>query len=397
MLIYYRFKNFQSFTEWTEVNFSLKPQTPRKGWERVSLAADRRLSTAMTVFGANGSGKTALLKPIAFMHWFVSESFGAAPTSPIPVPDRLLDADNPSEFEAEFADADGTLWRYELAVTQQRVLREELYRKQSSYSYVFKRSYNPATESYDIKQQGFGFAPREARKVRPTASLIATAAQYGVDIALRLSQLNVHYNVNIQGRSHLSPDNLAWAAKVFQEEEELKGVAVSLLSKWDFGLSDIAVSEVETINPKTEKPESIIKADVTHVRKDGRRFVLPLFLESSGTQSSFVLLALLLPALRDGGLAVVDEMESDLHPDLIEPLLTLFDSEISNPNGAQLLFTSHTTKVLEFLGKAQVMFVEKSDCVSSAFRGDQVQGLRVDDNLRAKYETGAIGATPEVF
>ncbi|MEI2642188.1 MAG: AAA family ATPase [Candidatus Nanopelagicales bacterium] len=51
---------------------------------------------------------------------------------------------------------------------------------------------------------------------------------------------------------------------------------------------------------------------------------LPFALESSGTQSAFVLLHHLLPALQSGGLAVIDEFENDLHPHMLEPILGLF-------------------------------------------------------------------------
>lgn len=397
MLNYYRFKNFQSFTGWTEVDLTLKPQAPHRGWERLSLDGERRVSTAMAVFGANGSGKTALLKPIAFLHWFVSESFATPPGANIPIPERLLDPDSATELEAEFEDSDGVTWKYELKATQQRVLQESLYRKQTKFVYVFKRVWDAQAEKYSVAQQGFGFAASEAKKVRPNASLIATAAQYGVEIALKLSTLSMHYNVNIQGRTHFSEDNLAWAAEVFKEHAELKLVATTLLAKWDLGISDIALRVIETVDPKSQEKDSAIAADVLHTRSNGETFSLPLRLESSGTQSSFLLLALILPALEHGGLAVIDEMESDLHPDLIEPLMALFDSELTNPKRAQLIFTSHTTKVLEFLSKSQVIFVEKRDCVSTAFRGDEVRGLRVDDNLRAKYESGALGAIPEVL
>lgn len=396
MLHYYRFRNFQSFADWTEVDLTLKPQSPRRGWERESLDGERRVSTALAAFGANGAGKTALLKPIAFLHWFVSDSFSVSPSSAIPVPQSLLDPDSPTELEVEFEDSEGVIWKYELAVNTERVVREALYRKQVKFAYVFKRVWNEEETSYDVLQQGFGFAPAEAKKVRQNASLISTAAQYGVEAATKLASLSMRYNVNFTGRTHFSQDNVAYAANEFYENSDLRNAAVELLARWDLGISDISLRQVEQVDSKTKEKNIEIAADVTHVLDNGRSFVLPLHLESSGTQSSFVLLALILPVLAEGGLAVIDELESDLHPDLVEPIMALFDNEITNPHRAQIIFTSHTTKVLDFLSKAQVMFVEKRDCVSSAFRGDSVRGLRVDDNLRSKYETGSLGAVPEV-
>lgn len=47
---------------------------------------------------------------------------------------------------------------------------------------------------------------------------------------------------------------------------------------------------------------------------DDSEFRLPFFVESSGTQFAFILLRLLLPVLAEGGGAVVDEIDNDLHP-----------------------------------------------------------------------------------
>lgn len=119
--------------------------------------------------------------------------------------------------------------------------------------------------------------------------------------------------------------------------------------------------------------------------------------ESQGTQSAFVLLHRLLPALKAGGLAVIDEFENDLHPHMLEPILSLFADSRTNPHGAQLLFTCHAIEVLNILHKSQVMLVEKDEHnESTAWRLDSVEGIRSDDNFYAKYMAGAYGAVPQL-
>ena len=105
----------------------------------------------------------------------------------------------------------------------------------------------------------------------------------------------------------------------------------------------------------------------------------------------------ILPALQQGGLVVIDELEADLHPHMLTPILDLFFSPKTNPHNAQVIFTSHAIEVLSLLHKSQVVLVEKNDqCQSDAWRLDTVKGVRVDDNLYAKYMAGAYGAIPQL-
>jgi len=110
-----------------------------------------------------------------------------------------------------------------------------------------------------------------------------------------------------------------------------------------------------------------------------------------------VLLSHLLPALQNGGIAVIDEFENDLHPHMLEPILGLFASPLTNPHNAQLLFTCHSAEVLNLLHKSQIMLVEKDEnCESTAWRLDEMEGVRNDDNFYAKYMAGAYGAVPHL-
>ncbi len=387
-----KFKNFQSFLEETEVLFELPKGAPSRGYER-SAADGTRLTTVLAAFGANASGKTALLKPAAFLLWFMKGSFGLDVDEDIPLPPRILNPDEPSEFEIVF-DSKGETWKYELKLTEKRVLWEALYKKATRFSYLFKREWNARSDAYDVQLKSFDLPLHVARRARRNASLVSTARQHDSDSSEFIDGYMGQWNVDIDGRPHYL-SNLKYANEAFKKLDGVRDQAISLLRSWDLGLDSFEVREEDSVDAAGKK-KTKLRAYFRHTREDGEHFTLPYEVESNGTQSAYVLLAMLLPVLRTGGFAVIDEMESDLHPHLLESLLSLFDAEQTNPSGAQLFFTSHTTKVLDYISKAQTYFVEKRDCVSTAFRGDQVQGLRSDDNLRAKYESGAIGALPEV-
>jgi hypothetical protein len=394
MLHGFAFSNFQSFRERTEVSWRLDQRDAMSGWT-AQAATGERLSTVMAVIGPNASGKTGLLKPVAFVHWFISHSFSAEPTAPLPLAVHPAAADQPFEFEAEF-DFDGKLWRYTLTATPQRVLHEALYMKRQRMGYVFVREWDTQKQVYAIKQQDFGFAASEAAKVRPNASLIATAAQYGVPLALRMATPSVWSNLHQYGRIPQDVNQLLLAAQYFAGNQAHHAAMTRLLTHWDLGLSDVQLRELEVVTNDNQR-QTLWQPFGFHQLQDGSSFRLDFTQESSGTQGAFVLLSRLLPALENGGLAVIDEFENDLHPHMLEPILDLFADPSTNPHKAQLLFTCHAIEVLNILHKSQVMLVEKSRFnQSSAWKLDSVEGIRNDHNHYAKYMAGAYGAVPEL-
>ncbi len=49
------------------------------------------------------------------------------------------------------------------------------------------------------------------------------------------------------------------------------------------------------------------------------------------------------------------------------------------------------------LHKGQIVLVEKNaDCESDAWRMDEIKGIRVDENIYAKYMAGVYGAVPRL-
>ena len=391
MLHAYAFKNFQSFAERVEVDLTINRKTTLTDWMSED-AYGNRVSKLLAVVGHNASGKTALLKPIAFLHWFLSHSFASAPDSTIPCSPHVIHATEPSEFECLF-DFDGTQWRYVLTCTQQRVLHEALYQKRERFVYVFIRTWNPETNSYLVKQQGFGLSPQSAKKVRANVSLIAWAAQYDVPLAKQLATSMVISNLNVVGRLPISDQAIMFAAEHFSSSSTQRLQMNRLLSEWDLGLSSVDLQQVQ-LNPVDAPEEKSWFPFGRHVSGTDT-FSLPFNMESNGTQGAFILLSRLLPVLEHGGLAVIDEFENDLHPLMLEPILDLFANPETNPHAAQLIFSTHAIEVLNLLEKSQVMLVEKdADCISNAYRMDRVEGIRNDDNFYAKYLAGAYGAVP---
>ena len=103
--------------------------------------------------------------------------------------------------------------------------------------------------------------------------------------------------------------------------------------------------------------------------------------------------------LNRGGVLLVDELERELHPVLVNFIITKFQSRKSNPNGAQIIFTTHNTELmnLEFMRKDQIYFADKrrADGSSELYSVTDF-ATKTADNIRKGYLVGKYGATPSV-
>ena len=393
-----RFKNFFSFAGETEVSFLLNGHVPESDLLFESPGG-ARLSKLLAVIGANGSGKTNILKSVGFLDWFISKSFSTSqPDEEIPVRPHFFSEHNNSELEIEF-EIQGRLYRHNLVINRNMVIHESLYHKTSRlFSFLFRRDWIESQSVYQISQNGFGFSSQEATKVRKNASLISTAAQYNVHLASKIANAFGHFfsNVSYRGRLFLDSTQLNEGSVFFYNNPALRSKMSNLLGCMDLGLKKVVIeSEQKSGAEPGNSGISHIPFGVHRFNNIERR--LHLLDESGGTQAAFVLLYKILPALERGGIVIIDEMESDLHPDLMFTILNLFVDPDHNPHNAQILFSCHALEVLDFLQKDQVLLVEKDmNGFSEAWRLGDMKGIRRDDNLYTKYRAGAYGAVPDL-
>jgi AAA15 family ATPase/GTPase len=119
--------------------------------------------------------------------------------------------------------------------------------------------------------------------------------------------------------------------------------------------------------------------------------------ESAGTQRFIEIFHHLFYVLQTGGIALIDEIDSDLHPLLLPELFKWFNDPKRNPCGAQLFFTAHNPTLLDNLEKEQVFFTEKPIGQSTRVYGArEFKGLRRKRSLMKKYLLGELGAVPHI-
>ena len=350
--------------------------------------------------GPNGSGKTALLDalvstarvaglpvlsesksaPITLITPFFSETSAGEPTVL-----RL-------ELEGDWL-APGEppqLFRYELVAEREPWSHNSERFRHEALSYFPKgrprRLFERTGPSGPIHvSDEFGVTARDPRlkAVRPDASVIATLALLNVPVAMRLADwlktVGALTNI-VHSESFQLPDERV--AELVYRTPGLSDWFNERIQRSDLGISDVDVSD-----NNGEKTVSF--------RHQGVDIPLSLYLESSGTKSLFRMLPQLHRALTQGVPGVFDEMDGDLHVDIVGEILSWFRSRETNPHDSQLFVTSHNVGLLDDLEKEEVFILEKTHDGATRLHGAQdVQGLRRDVRLYPKYRAGVLGGVP---
>ena len=397
-------KNFYSFGDLATVDFTVNEKAPDNHGYFLAPSGTR-LSKVETVIGPNASGKTNLLKVLPFMKWLIADSSNINPTAPLPVKPFMFGGqkNKPIELSADF-EIDGNIYTYSFILDEKKIISEELKvknktKQKMTSKKIFSREWNSKNGQYDFDDKNFNLPSGFENSIRPNASIVSVAVRLGHKESIKFFNdwKKVETNVIEAGwiGDHLLPNasqHLIEALDFYSESknEILKKEAEKLLSRFDLGLESFKIEK--------EKKENGFSMNVKVAHSfSGRTEYLPMQYESSGTKQLFILLKTILLVLANGGVAVLDEFDVNLHPEIVLSLYELFIYPETNPNNAQLFLSTHSHLVLNKLDKYQIILTEKNDKgQSESWRLDDVSGIRADDNYYAKYIAGAYGAVPKL-
>ena len=118
--------------------------------------------------------------------------------------------------------------------------------------------------------------------------------------------------------------------------------------------------------------------------------------ESNGTKKIISLSGPIFHTLLHGSVLFVDELDAKLHPMLTRAIVRLFMDKETNPKGAQLVFTTHDTHLInkDYLRRDQVWFTEKDATEASDLYSLFEFKERNDRNFEKNYIQGRYGAIP---
>lgn len=412
MLVQFRVKNFRSLRD--EQVLSLVASTDKTLLDThalgTGLKAAPQLLKSTVVYGANASGKSNLIKALQYMQGVVQQSAALQPDQTFgrlqPFKLDVASGSKPTEFEVTFI-IDSVRYQYGFAMTSQRIVSEHLLvYKAFKPQRWFERHFDAeiGKDVYD-----FGSGLKGAKNLwegatRPNALFLSMAVQLNSDTLRPVFDWFANRLVIFNEQSQLSPQ---FSMKMLKQEAQRKAIC-DFLRAADISIADIEITTkqamVHTINfdlatgkreeSASEQPVDEIKFH--HVTEHGKA-VFDLADESGGTRNLLFLAGPILDILNKGLTLVVDELDTSLHTLLVQALVRLFHRPEVNIGGAQLIFTTHDTSLLDAYGlfrRDQIWFVEKRLDQSSSLYPLLDFSPRKNEALERGYLQGRYGALP---
>lgn len=403
-------KNFYSFRE--EQEFSLSGTKSTADDQRfMTTSSGKNVAKVAMIYGANASGKSNLLKVFSFLSWFMNYSWKASDKGDDIrfFPFLFIQNDpDPTEIELHSEHKNGTSYIYNLKLTTKKVIYESLrVRKleESRSSFIFVRNY----EHYKIYPRAkflFKNIPQEA--LRENISFLSGIKKTNVS-AFEEFLDSIKSIVNIDNKYNFIFKNISDKLEILANNEIGKRFVEEQLKNIDLGISGIEIKKekipediaqkitkfVGSFIPSSKEGDIDVYEAYAYHNVGDITYKLNLDQESNGTQKSISLLTEVFLTLSQGGILVYDEIEYAIHPLVLQYLLDLFYDEDSNPYGAQLICSCHSTDCMGFLHKRQIFLTEKDENQeSSLIRLSDMTGVRNDDNFMQKYLSGAYGGVP---
>jgi len=191
--------------------------------------------------------------------------------------------------------------------------------------------------------------------------------------------------------------NADFTAQSIQETDIIKKDVLKLLK-----IADPSIVGIEVDGPLKKVADSHASIgrvyDVKFVQEHkSEMFKIPFSHQSRGVQRMFSIAFILNAALVLGGVVLIDELEASMHPHLARYIVDLFQNKETNTKGAQIIFTTHDTNLLDqsLLRRDQIWFVEKDGCCSTLY-GLLEFAPRKDENLESGYLRGRYGGVPSM-
>ena len=402
MIAEIKFKNMFSFRDETVLSFEADKSKDLESYHVVELAPDVKLLKLAVIYGANASGKSNIIKVCDFIRSFITCTplNKAELIKIVPFLLNRTSKEQASEFSVSFYAMNGDKairYVYSVLLETTHIVRETLiYYLSQQPATVFERSMENNVSSIKFGQKvKISTAAKEeiTLKCLPNMSVFAAYMQVNTNIAEMETALQ--YLTKQMMPAIVPTSSLSRYAEEAIKKETAKEYILRYLQEADFNISNISSKEQET--KKGVVNYTMYQHKVSSGLGGNDYYEFPELYESDGTIRTFGLASQIQNSIGSNAFLAVDEIESSLHPKLIEYMIERFFKESKQ---AQLLLTTHYDGLLgeeDLLRKDNIWFAEKNtDGASVLYPLTDFKGLNRISSLQKAYKFGKFGAVPNL-
>ena len=390
MLCQFTFKNFKSYKDETIFDFQAAA-LPEFKETLITTKSAPDLVPVSAVYGPNGGGKSNLLQALSCVISTIVKTVHELGKNrqPLILQQKVdaipflfddVSANEPTEFRLFFL-IGSNMYCYYLALKDDEVISESLTRKSvtgKKTADIFDREKDKITLGYSINKKSIN------TNVNPKMPYLSFLA-INYDIP-EISEVMTWFESCII-RSYANP--MVEHQIMLEKYVEYKKQFIRALNDMDIDITDYRYDE--------DSKQLYMK------RKLGKKeYELTFTEESDGTRKLIAALPVILLALREGRLVIIDELDAKLHPKLLRYVILLFKNKEINRYGAQLLFTSHDMSTMKntVFRRDEIWFAADNEAHESDVYS--LHEMRSEDGSRIKntatydkqYLEGRYGADP---
>ena len=407
MIIQFSVENFMSIKE--KVVFSMLASSDKEIPENLILGKKENYLKSAVMYGANASGKSNLIKAMNTVVIMIRNSNNMQPGLKLPIVPFKFDKEyvkKPSSFELIMI-INNIKYVYGFVADENRIYEEYLYYyPNGKETELFERTqvnkYHYTSNENVLKDI--------VSKNMENKFLLATATTWNYEKTKPVYEFITNGIEILFDYNTIKP--LSFSLYKNDNNGELKEFSLNILNEAEMNISGYNVTDVEItdeqlsaiplelrgfFNKKTRSFHITTRHNIT--TEDGKEEDIDLDFEeeSLGTQNMFILNPILLYVLKKGKVLIIDELDRSLHPFLVEYIVKIFNSEKYNKNGAQLIFNTHDTNLLNLslFRRDQIWFTEKDykKGATDLYPLDDFP-VRKTENVEKGYLNGRYGAIP---
>ena len=335
MLCQFSFSNFRSYRDETTFDFQAAALSEFKD-SLIKTEKGNDILPVGVIYGPNGGGKSNLLAALGCVISLVTEPvyelgknharfIMQKKVSCVPY---LFDKDSreePSRFQLFFRIGEYE-YRYFIVLRDGVIEEETLYRRKlgaSRAAKIFERNHGRISLGTILGSKNIN---TEVNAKMPLLSFLAI--NYSIPVIVEV----IRWFEECIIRNYANP--LAEQQILLSDDDVSKKQFLTMMNDMGIGITGYRFDQ--------QSNEFYLQRTLHDTL-----YELPFSSESDGTRKLFAALPVILMALKEGRLVIVDELDAKLHPKLLRYVIRLFTNPEINKNGAQLLFTSHDMSTMK--------------------------------------------------